>query len=149
MQQNFLDGTSCSGGGKCYNGACKGSSTSKEVLDWIDTHKPLVIGICVTVGVLLLLSLISCIYRRLRAPKKIMPPPPGHRRRRSRHGHGERRGHRNLPSEPVVGYWNGPMPPQQQYPMQMQEYGPPPYRNQWTPPPPPGYGGHGGRGRYA
>lgn len=50
LQQNFLDGTECGGGGKCTNGACKGSNFGKEIKSWIDDHKTLVIGICSAVG---------------------------------------------------------------------------------------------------
>lgn len=36
MQQNFLDGTPCSGDGSCKNGICAGSSPLGEVKSWID-----------------------------------------------------------------------------------------------------------------
>ncbi|EQL01207.1 ADAM protease ADM-B [Ophiocordyceps sinensis CO18] len=39
LNQNFLDGTMCGGGGKCVNGACKGASTIKEIGNWIQEHK--------------------------------------------------------------------------------------------------------------
>ncbi|KAG8164156.1 hypothetical protein KVR01_006074 [Diaporthe batatas] len=35
LQQNFLDGTSCGGGGKCRNGVCRGASAGDEILSWI------------------------------------------------------------------------------------------------------------------
>ena len=99
MQQNFLDGTVCGGGGKCQNvsrpipvcffsqdltilqGQCKGSSTAKEIGSWIHDNKNLVIGICCGVGGLLLLSILSCLIRRCRRPRRPrrtqpMPPPP-------------------------------------------------------------------------
>ncbi|KAL2057011.1 hypothetical protein ABVK25_002750 [Lepraria finkii] len=80
MQQNFLDGTTCGGGGKCNNGQCKGSSTAKEIGSWIHDNKKLVIGIAAGVGGLLLLSILSCIVRRCRRPRRPrrnqpMPPP--------------------------------------------------------------------------
>jgi len=98
MQQNFLDGTVCGGGGKCSNvslvsmtsfpniilnieqGKCKGSSTAKEIGSWIHDNKNLVIGICAGIGGLILLSILSCIVRRCRRPRRPrrtqpMPPP--------------------------------------------------------------------------
>lgn len=88
MQQNFLDGTVCGGGGKCQNvshlshhflilqntnatqGQCKGSSTIKEIGSWIHDNKNLVIGIACGVGGLILLSILSCIIRRCRQPRR-------------------------------------------------------------------------------
>ena len=88
MQQNFLDGTVCGGGGKCNNvssseppyhastltfenqGVCKGSSTVKEIGSWLSDNKNLVIGICAAIGGLLLLSILGCIVRRCRRPRR-------------------------------------------------------------------------------
>jgi hypothetical protein len=84
LQQNFLDGTDCGGGGSCQNvsfpltafplthmltcpqGQCKGSNVGGEIKSWIDDHKPLVIGICAAVGGLILLAILSCLYRCFR-----------------------------------------------------------------------------------
>ncbi|KAI9849201.1 MAG: hypothetical protein M1838_000221 [Thelocarpon superellum] len=83
MQQNFLDGTTCGGGGKCANGQCQGSSEAKVIGSWISNNKGLVIGVASAVGGLLLLSLLSCIWRcckqrRRRPPgSKIMSPSWG------------------------------------------------------------------------
>ena len=63
MQQNFLDGTTCGGGGKCNNGQCQGSSGIKEIGSWIDQHRNVVIGVAAAIGGVLLLSLLSCIWR--------------------------------------------------------------------------------------
>ncbi|KAF2664035.1 ADAM family of metalloprotease ADM-B [Microthyrium microscopicum] len=76
MQQNFLDGTQCGGGGFCSNGACKGSSFIKEVKSWIDQHKGLVIGIACGAGAIVLLLIGSCIWncrKRRRAPTTAWP----------------------------------------------------------------------------
>lgn len=82
MQQNFLDGTSCQGGGKCANGQCKGSSVSKEITNWITKNKTLVIALASVIGGLLILAILSCCwsrYRRrqnLRKRRPVPPPPP-------------------------------------------------------------------------
>jgi len=119
LQQNFLDGTTCGGGGKCQNGQCKGSSTGKEIRSWISTHKPLVIGIASALGVVVLFMLLGCIFRccrRSRRRQKGPPPPP--------HGWNQPP---MRPSPPQPG-WNQP-------PM-----GPSPGQGggqYWQPPPPP------------
>ncbi|KAJ5632509.1 hypothetical protein N7490_008848 [Penicillium lividum] len=85
MNQNYLDGTPCDSGGHCSNGQCKGSS----VKGWIDEHKPIVIGVCVGVGCLILLALLYCVTswcrgasaRRRMAkgpPPRYVGPPPGY-----------------------------------------------------------------------
>lgn len=61
LQQNFLDGSSCGGGGTCRNGACKGTTTSGVIRSWIDDHRGLVIGIAAGVGGLLLLLILNCL----------------------------------------------------------------------------------------
>ncbi|KAI9741176.1 MAG: hypothetical protein M1834_002889 [Cirrosporium novae-zelandiae] len=127
MQQNFLDGTSCGGGGKCENGVCKGSSATKEIGSWISDHKGLVIGLSAGLGAVILLLVLGCIYRscvarrnRKRFRKPMIPPqmqgwghpmqaypppppPPRHMRSRSRGGN-------NSGWDPN-GYQRGPPPP--------------------------------------
>lgn len=104
MQQNFLDGTTCGGGGKCSNvcialvpssnpfvicplgnwtlthlfqqGQCKGSSTAKEIGSWIHDNRNLVIGLACGIGGFLLLAILSCCIRRCRRPKKIRARSP-------------------------------------------------------------------------
>ncbi|KAF1808827.1 hypothetical protein P152DRAFT_468737 [Eremomyces bilateralis CBS 781.70] len=81
LNQNFLDGTECGGGGKCQNGRCTGSSFAKEVGSWIETHKPIVIGVSCGVGGLLLLALLSCLWscirrRRGRSARRAPTWPP-------------------------------------------------------------------------
>jgi hypothetical protein len=131
MQQNFLDGTPCGGGGKCNNvsapnehmfwrtprslpisrslpylhigvdavltifqGQCKGSTVGGEVKSWIDDNKPLVIGLSAGIGALLLLSILSCVIRCCRKPRKQ-----------------ERRHHRPRPRHTGGWDYDGPMPP--------------------------------------
>ncbi|WPH04215.1 Hypothetical protein R9X50_00710400 [Acrodontium crateriforme] len=78
LQQNFLDGTPCEGNGRCSNGQCKGSNFAGQAKDWINDHKPLVIGLACGVGILLLIIIFSCIGSccRRRRPSKNIPAPP-------------------------------------------------------------------------
>lgn len=80
MQQNFLDGTSCQGGGKCNNGLCQGASFGNEVKSWIQDNKTLVIGLSCGLGGILLFSLACCCVSRCRRRNRLrnrasMPPP--------------------------------------------------------------------------
>ncbi|MCJ1403400.1 hypothetical protein MMC11_006623 [Xylographa trunciseda] len=109
MQQNFLDGTTCGGGGSCSNGQCVGSSTLQEVGSWISDNKPLVIGIACGVGGLLLILILGCCIRRCRGGGRRAP---------------RRRGKALSP----------PMQ-QQQWPQHTGGWGGP--NNQWEPTPPP------------
>ncbi|KAL9101638.1 MAG: hypothetical protein Q9163_003113 [Psora crenata] len=70
MQQNFLDGTICGGGGRCDNGQCKGSTAAGAIRSWIHDNRNLVIGISCAVGGLILLSILGCIVRRCRRPRR-------------------------------------------------------------------------------
>ena len=122
VQQNFLDGTTCGGGGFCDNGVCRGSTTGGEIKSWIDDNKTLVIALSASIGGLLLLAILGCCIRacrRRKQPKKAVNRP------------GRNQG------------WNGPpIPPQ----MMNRGYG----GNQWQPhAPPPTYGGPGQSVRYA
>jgi hypothetical protein len=82
MQQNFLDGTSCGGGGRCSNGQCKGSTVGKEITSWIQSNKTLVIALVSVIGGLLILAILGCCwssYRRrqnMQKRKNAPPPPP-------------------------------------------------------------------------
>lgn len=81
MQQNFLDGTSCQGGGKCSNGACQGASVGNEIGSWISDNKPIFIPVVSAVGGIVVLALLACCVNacRRRRRKRTMPkpPPPG------------------------------------------------------------------------
>ncbi|RDL40320.1 Metalloproteases (Zincins), catalytic [Venustampulla echinocandica] len=83
MQQNFLDGTSCQGGGRCENGNCKGSSVGKEITSWINSNKTLVIALSSVIGGLIVLSILSCCISKCRRRRNIKarqnkpPLPPG------------------------------------------------------------------------
>lgn len=77
LNQNFLDGTPCVGGGKCQNGLCEGASTFTEIKDWLDRHKTVVIPVGAVIGGLLLIAIasccVSCIKRRVRKAKGPKP----------------------------------------------------------------------------
>lgn len=85
LQQNFLDGTACGGGGTCQNGQCQGTNFGGQVSSWINDHKDIVIGVACAVGGLLLLSILGCLVRcckRKRPNKRVngpqpVPPPGG------------------------------------------------------------------------
>ncbi|CAG8951409.1 hypothetical protein HYFRA_00007324 [Hymenoscyphus fraxineus] len=83
MQQNFLDGTPCQGGGKCANGQCAGASVRKEITSWIERNKTLVIALCSAIGGLILLAIVSCCIgrcrrrRRVQRATKAIPPQTG------------------------------------------------------------------------
>ncbi|KAI1003726.1 Disintegrin and metalloproteinase domain-containing protein B [Podosphaera aphanis] len=70
MQQNFLDGTSCQGGGKCANGQCLGASVSREIKSWVQENKTLVIILATIFGGLFSLIIISSCVRNLKDKKR-------------------------------------------------------------------------------
>ena len=118
VQQNFLDGTPCGGGGNCDNGVCRGSTVGGEVKSWIDDNKTLVIALASVLGGLLLFAILGCCIRacrRRKYPKKKAAYKPRH------------------------AGWNGPaIPPA----MQQRGYGG--GNNNWYPQqPPPSYIGGG------
>lgn len=74
MQQYFLDGTPCDGGGKCSKGQCQGSNAFTSFLQLLDDNKNIVIPVCAVVGGLIVLSILCCCFsacRRRRTRKKI------------------------------------------------------------------------------
>lgn len=71
MQQNFLDGTSCQGGGRCSNGQCDGASVGKEISSWIHDNKTLVIALASVIGGLFILAVLSCCISRYRRNRRI------------------------------------------------------------------------------
>lgn len=120
LNQNFLDGTSCEGGGKCSNGNCAGTNTGDEIKSWIEDNKDIVIPVACVVGALILLGISSCIWssirrrqrrarRARRGPKLPSPgsghgfaPPPPASRSRSGGASGHRsHGHRSRPRIPA------------------------------------------------
>lgn len=82
MQQNFLDGTSCQGGGRCSNGNCQGASVGKEIQSWVNQNKTLVIALSSVIGGLVVIAILSCIISRCRRrsltkARKNKPISPG------------------------------------------------------------------------
>ncbi|OAL50037.1 hypothetical protein IQ07DRAFT_44973 [Pyrenochaeta sp. DS3sAY3a] len=105
LQQNFLDGTPCTAGGRCNNGICEGGSVGKEISSWIDRNLSLVIGLAAGLGGLLLLCIIGCCWRSYRRRSKLKKyaaaPPPAHFRGGNNHGNNAY-GNRNLgPTSPA------------------------------------------------
>lgn len=129
VQQNFLDGTPCGGGGHCANGVCKGSTVGGEVRSWIDDNKTLVIALASALGGLLLFAILGCCLRACRRGRR-----------------GGKRGAAYNPSQRNMG-WNGPpIPPN----MVNRGYGAPGQNNNWAPQyPPPSYGAPNQSVRYA
>ncbi|KAL2001370.1 hypothetical protein VTN02DRAFT_1838 [Thermoascus thermophilus] len=118
MNQNFLDGTPCSGGGHCSNGRCVGATVGNEVNSWVDDHKPLVIGLAAGLGSLVVLSILSYLWRSCSRPRQ---PVKGNRLP-------SRPGPYPVPPPPAMGQYRGA--DANGY---WQQYPPPPY-------PPPAYG---------
>ncbi|KAF2036128.1 hypothetical protein EK21DRAFT_96106 [Setomelanomma holmii] len=138
LQQNFLDGTTCTGGGTCQNGQCTNGSVGKEVKNWIDRHLGLVIGLAAGIGGLLLLCIFCCCWRSCRRRSKqkkyaknfagVAPQPPPYR------------GNSNSRGPPPAPY----SPNSSGNPLMAQNVPPPlPAHGQWGPNPnrgPPGSG---------
>ncbi|XXG97207.1 Replication factor C (RF-C) subunit [Hypoxylon texense] len=66
MQQYFLDGTPCEGGGHCSNGQCQGSSLTDQVGTWINDNKDIVIPVAAVVGGLIILGSSCCLFTSCR-----------------------------------------------------------------------------------
>lgn len=108
LQQNFLDGTPCGGGGRCSNGQCRGSNFGREITSWIENNKGLVIGLASGLGALLLLLIASCCWRshkRRRNAKKFGAVAGGRPWPGARAQHGTR-------GNPSQFYAPPPPPPQ-------------------------------------
>jgi hypothetical protein len=140
MQQNFLDGTECGGGGRCDNGVCKGSTVGGEVKSWIDDNKTLVIALASAIGGLILLAILGCCVRACRRPRKragggvgVVPGSRG--RRRARGGWDGPQIPTQMRDRGYGGGWQAP--PNEPPPVQMM---PPPSNDGWYPShPPPAY----------
>ncbi|KAI5928065.1 zinc metalloprotease mde10 [Camillea tinctor] len=70
MQQYFLDGTPCEGGGHCNNGQCQGANFIDQVGSLFEDNRDIVIPVVSSVGGLIVLAILcccfSCIRRRVR-----------------------------------------------------------------------------------
>ncbi|KAI2634377.1 zinc metalloprotease mde10 [Hypomontagnella submonticulosa] len=133
MQQYFLDGTPCQGGGHCSNGQCQGSSFLDQAGSFFVDNKNVIIPVVSAVGGLIVLGILSCIItscrrrsRRRKIAKTTQPnsswvggnngalaansvPPPA----RAARGTSNRRG----PQEPwqAEGQWRPPRVPTMRY----------------------------------
>ncbi|KAK4144041.1 Metallo-peptidase family M12-domain-containing protein [Dichotomopilus funicola] len=85
LNQYFLDGTPCEGGGRCSNGNCAGTSLGQQILDWINNNKQISIPVICIAGGLVLLVILSCVWscfsRCCRRSKPAAVPPGGASRR--------------------------------------------------------------------
>lgn len=84
LNQNFLDGTTCGGGGTCQNGVCRGASAGDEILAWIHDNPQIFYPVVCVVGGLILLAIVTCIFSRCRrssrrraSPSRAPKPPAG------------------------------------------------------------------------
>jgi hypothetical protein len=132
--QNFIDGTPCGAGGHCSNGTCTGTSTSKEISNWITSHKDIVIPIAVVVGILLIVIVVSTIMscwrraQRRRGVPKTSPPMTAW----PQWGGNQSRGVGPQGQNMTETQYNPPPPAYQQQQQQPPEYGQPP-NQQWRP----------------
>ncbi|KAI4155869.1 MAG: hypothetical protein LQ340_000699 [Diploschistes diacapsis] len=78
-------------------GVCQGSSVGNEISSWVNQHQALVIGLSSGIGGLLVLSILFCIIRSCRKPKR----PAGKAGATPMH-------HQQWPSH--TGGWNAPPP---------------------------------------
>lgn len=60
MQQYFLDGTPCDGGGKCNRGQCQGANGFNSFLELLRDNQNIVIPVCAVVGGLIVIAILSC-----------------------------------------------------------------------------------------
>lgn len=138
MQQNFLDGTPCGGGGKCDNvsgppppfrrlhktdvqtqGRCLGSNPLNEIGSWISRNKGLVIGVGSALGGLLLISILCCIWgcfrrrkgRRQQHQRKVTSPPWPRRGLNHQQMADGRRARSAAAAGSSSQHWTGPFPP--------------------------------------
>lgn len=70
LNQNFLDGTSCQGGGKCENGQCTGVNTGDEILEWFRDNKDIVIPVGIIIGLVIISSIATCIWSVINRRKR-------------------------------------------------------------------------------
>ncbi|KAH8677336.1 ADAM protease ADM-B [Xylariales sp. PMI_506] len=79
LQQYFLDGTPCQGGGECNNGQCEGANLGNEVSSWLSDNKNIVIPVASVIGGLILLALATCCigaWRKRTARRRVKPTQP-------------------------------------------------------------------------
>lgn len=116
INQNFLDGTPCNGGGKCGNGVCSsGGSVTDEVKNWFQTpsNRNIIIGVGAGIGGLLVLCIFGCCWRSFKrrnrqkkyaaaaAAAASYPPPQAGA---SHRGHSGSRSRRNGQQSPPPNY---------------------------------------------
>ncbi|KAI8634224.1 zinc metalloprotease mde10 [Xylariaceae sp. FL1651] len=70
MQQYFLDGTPCDGGGHCNNGKCVGASVGDQVATFFRDNKDIIIPVASAVGGLVLIAIASCCFTCIRRRRR-------------------------------------------------------------------------------
>ncbi|KAI1846512.1 hypothetical protein JX266_007409 [Neoarthrinium moseri] len=79
MNQYFLDGTPCQGGGQCKNGQCEGASFGNEVASFFSDNKNIITPVAASVGGLIVIAIFACCLsacRRRRRVKKLKSVQP-------------------------------------------------------------------------
>ncbi|RCI16569.1 hypothetical protein L249_2430 [Ophiocordyceps polyrhachis-furcata BCC 54312] len=66
LNQNFLDGTLCGGGGKCSDGQCQGASTLNEIGSWLRDHKTILIPVVCVIGGLIVIGILTSVVGSIR-----------------------------------------------------------------------------------
>ncbi|PHH55720.1 Disintegrin and metalloproteinase domain-containing protein B [Ceratocystis fimbriata CBS 114723] len=81
--QTYLDGTPCGSGGLCRNGACNGQSMTRELRNFFQRNKHILIPVIASVGGLIVLMFIWSLCTSIRRRRRIAAS----RRMANNHGH--------------------------------------------------------------
>ena len=120
MQQNFLDGTGCQGGGQCSNGACKGSTVGNEIAEWFRDNKTVAIPVGSVVGGLACVAIVSCCVSCVRGRRRKSRNKKARAARANNRNNNSPQGGQQPPPQwnAYAGVWGAPAGPGGQYPDQ-------------------------------